>query len=129
MVVAYNNIITKKENFMKIIDIDRDFVVRCLGTKIFYDIVGEFEFLKKYHEGLANVLQNNITCSGCTENNVVKPAVHEFIMYTIAMDKAGETEFFERMKAFTLCYLDERNFQLRLQYQMDETSPIRELLV
>jgi hypothetical protein len=28
-----------------------------------------------------------------------------------------------------LCYLDERNFQLRLQYQMDENSPIRELLV
>lgn len=114
---------------MDIIYINRDYIVNILSKDEFFILLPEFNFMQKYKNQMQMVIDNKMSCSSCTEKNTVQPAILNFVSYLILKYKENNTEFFDRLKLFTVHHLYKKDCELRFAFQENDNSEIMEITI
>jgi|688.fasta_scaffold639629_2 hypothetical protein len=114
---------------MNIKYIDREYIIGALAKDDFYVILPEFNFMLNYKDQMKKIANNEVGCSQCTENNVILPAIANFVSYLILRYNEQNEDFFNRLKSFTVHHYLHTDCELRFAFQQSENEEIKEIII
>lgn len=112
------------------IELDKDLVKNILAQEEFYNSVPEFFFMKEVGSKIAEALATPGGCSSCTENNLIMPAVMNFISHAVNMYLDCGPSSCDKLKVFIKTFINcQEDLTVGILYKEDEETPIQEILL
>jgi hypothetical protein len=112
------------------ISVEKDLVKRILSQENFYNQVPEYFFMKEVGSQVAEALSMEGGCPSCIENNLIMPAVMNFISHTINMYLDCGPSSCQNLKKYIKEFVNApEDLQIGLLYKENDDSDIVELII